>query len=200
MNIFDINNLNLFKLNDYSYQIKDFYKYPDKIESLFNNTAPFVHKWQEKNSLNTTNFIDCRHSFYSKEFQQTEEKIYKILNRNIINAKGLISTNFTKFLNIDDEYKQNYWWPHIDENLFNCIIYFNKDSCDGTNIYNQLKEPQGSEHSNPWQPKTNYELLFNLESNYNTMVIFKSNIYHGLAYNNHKFKNKFRKNQVIFID
>lgn len=200
MNIFDINNLNLSKLNNFAFQIKDFYKYPDKIENLFDTTPPFIHKWQETNSLNTNKFIDCRHHIYSKDFQQTEEKLYKVFNRDISNAEGIIYTNFTKFLNIDDEFKQNYWWPHVDKNYFNCIIYFNKDKCDGTNIYNQLKENQGSEHSSPWQPKINYELLFNLESSYNTMVIFRSNLYHGLAYNNHKFKDTFRKNQVIFID
>ena len=200
MNIFDINNLKLFKINNYVYQIEDFYKYPDKVESLFNNTPPFIHKWGELNSLNTNKFIDCRHNFYSNEFKQTEEKIYKILNRDINSAKGLVLTNFTKFINIDNEYKDNYWWPHTDDNYLNCIIYFNKELCDGTNLYNKLKDNEGSEHSNPWQPKTNYDKLFNIKSGYNNMVIFKSNLYHGLAYDNHKFKNIFRKNQVIFIE
>ncbi len=39
----------------------------------------------------------------------------------------------------------------------------------------------------------------NIKSEYNKLVIFRSNLFHGLAYNEHKFQNIFRKNQVIFI-
>lgn len=197
--MFEINSLKNIKKNNFIFEMKNFYKNPDAVCDFLNKQNPYVHKWGEKNSLNTINFIDCRHKFINKEFQKTEIKIYKFLNRNIINAKGLVLTNFTKFFKDKNNFRDNYWWPHTDNNLYNCLIYLNKKPCDGTNIYLQIKENQEDEHVNPWQKKTNYILLQNIKSEYNKIVIFRSCLHHGMAYDTDKFSNKFRKNQVIFI-
>ena len=198
-NIFEINSLKNLKQNNFCLEMKNFYKNPDDICNILNEKNPYVHKWYEKNSVNTVDFIDLRHNFISEQFKETEKKIYKFLKKDDQHVQGLVMTNFTKFFNLKDKYKYNYWWPHTDNSSYNCIVYLNKNGCDGTNIYTQLKENEGTEHSIPWQNKNKYVLLQNIKSEYNKLVIFRSNLFHGLAYNEHKFKNIFRKNQVIFV-
>lgn len=197
--MFEINSLDNIKQNNLCLEMTNFYKDPDSICNLLNDKKPHIHKWGEKNSLNTIDFLDCRHEFFSESFRKTEKKIYKFLKENEENAKGKVLTNFTKFFNIKNNFKKNYWWPHTDNSLYNCIIYLNKDPCDGTNIYIQLKNNEEKEHSKPWQNKKNYKIIQNIKSKYNKLVIFRSCLHHGLAYNNNNFIKKFRKNQVIFI-
>jgi len=199
--VFEINNFNLLKVNEYFYEMDNFYKNPHEVNSFFDSVAPVIHKWSEKDSLNTHDFLDCQHHVVAEEFKETEKKIYNLFNRDCKNIKGDIITNFTKFQNIKEDYKNNYWWPHQDDNFYNCIIYLNEDPCDGTNIYEKINEHDnvGTEHSTPWQKKENFKLLCNIKSKFNKLVVFRSNLIHGLAYDNNKFKNKFRKNQVIFI-
>jgi len=200
--VFEINNFDSIKFNQYYYELEDFYKKPDEVYNLFNTISPTLHKWEEKNSLNTVDFLDCRHVIFSEEFKDVEKKLYKLVNRDSSKIEGKLLTNFTKFFNIKNEFYENYWWPHTDDNTYNCIIYLNHTPCDGTNLYEKIinKNTKSNEHQQPWQSKKNYKLLYNIKSKYNKLVIFKSNIFHGLAYNENKFKNKFRKNQVIFID
>ena len=152
---------------------------------------------------------DITHNFVQKFKEnilkkETDKKILlwydDLLNRDYSKAYKIITTNYIKFYNLKDEYIKNFWWPHTDDHcLYNCIIYFNKSTCDGTNLYEKLLDNEGSEHTNPWQNKNKYNLLYNIKSAYNRLVIFKANIYHGMAYDNDKFKNNFRKNQIIFI-
>jgi hypothetical protein len=196
--MFEINKLNLKQKNFYL-EMKNFYKNPNEVCNFLNKKRPYVHKWYEKNSLNTIDFLECRHEFLSKDFKKTEKKLYDYLNIDTKNIKGLVITNFIKFLNNKNKFKDHYWWPHIDNGLYNCIVYLNKEPCDGTNIYAQIVENDGPEHSHPWQSKSKYGLLQNIKAEYNQLVIFRSNLYHGMAYNNKKFNNRFRKNQVIFI-
>jgi len=202
--LFEINSLDNLIKNNFCYEMKNFYKNPEEICNLLYEKPLHIHKWGEKNSLNTVDFIDCRHVFISEDFKKTEKKIYDFLKKDSTEIEGRVITNFTKFFNIKDEFKNNYWWPHTDSPpySYNCIIYLNKDSCDGTNIYVKLKHDENdkeAEHSHPWQNKNKYRLLQNIKAEYNKLVIFRADIYHGLAYNEHRFKNKFRKNQVIFV-
>jgi hypothetical protein len=196
--MFEINELNLTEVHDFVFYMNDFYKNPDEIINSLNLNAPSIHKWNTKNSKNTIDFIDCRHNLQSDDFKKTEIELYKFFKRDPAKAKGQVTTNYLKFIE-KPPYENNYWWPHVDDCLYNCIVYLNKNGCDGTNLYNQYKENIYDEHVNPWVPKENYELLFNITSKYNRLVVFPSNIYHGLACNNEKFLSKFRKNQIIFI-
>jgi len=202
VNPFEINNTDIIK-NKYHYQIDDFYKYPEEVENFFKKFPPFIHKWNVPNSLNTIDFLDCRHNILDDQnFIKTEKILYELFNRDYSKANKLITTNYIKFYNLKDEYKKNFWSPHVEDYcLYNCIIYFNKSTCDGTNLYEKLSDNEGSsEHANPWQNKNKYNILCNIKSAYNRLVVFKANIYHGMAYDNHKFKNNFRKNQIIFIN
>jgi hypothetical protein len=196
--VFEINKLNLKQKNFYL-EMKNFYKNPDEVCNLLNEKRPYIHKWYEKNSLNTIDFIECRHEFLSKDFKKTEKKLYDYLNVDSKNIKGEVITNFIKFIKDKNKFKDHYWWPHVDTGLYNCIVYLNKEPCDGTNIYAQIVENDGPEHSHPWQSKNKYGLLQNIEAEYNKLVVFRSSLYHGMAYNNKKFNNRFRKNQVIFM-
>ena len=167
MNIFEINNTDIIK-NKYYYQIDNFYKYPEEVEKFIKKFKLFIHKWDTPNSLNTIDFLDCRHDIsHIENFINTEKILYKL---------------------------------HIDDHCFyNGIIYLNKSTCDGTNLYEKLLDNEGSEHTNPWQNKNKYNILCNIKSAYNRLVVFKADIYHGMAYDNDKFRNNFRKNQIIFI-
>ena len=153
--MFEINKLNLKQKNFYL-EMKNFYKNPNEVCNFLNKKRPYVHKWYEKNSLNTIDFLECRHEFLSKDFKKTEKKLYDYLNIDTKNIKGLVITNFIKFLNNKNKFKDHYWWPHIDNGLYNCIVYLNKEPCDGTNIYAQIVENDGPEHSHPWQSKSKY--------------------------------------------
>lgn len=200
--MFEINNLENLTKNNYCYEMKNFYKNPDEICDLLNKERPFIHKWGEKNSLNTFDFLDCRHEFKSNDFEKTERKLYKFLKKKYTprTTEGLVMTNFMRFFFKKDYHKNNYWHPHTDDVVtYNCLVYLNKKPCDGTNIYVQLKPNKGGEHENPWQSRNNYALLQNIKSEYNKLVIFRANLVHGLAYNEDKFRKEFRKNQVIFI-
>ena len=80
--------------------MKNFYKNPDEVCNLLNEKRPYIHKWYEKNSLNTIDFIECRHEFLSRDFKKTEKKLYDYLNVDSKNIKGEVITNFIKFINI----------------------------------------------------------------------------------------------------
>tara|TARA_R100001163_G_C4971202_1_gene131043 strand:- start:50 stop:664 length:615 start_codon:yes stop_codon:yes gene_type:complete len=199
--IFKINDVTIVK-KKYYYQVDNFYKYPKEVENFFNRFPPFIHKWNTPKSLNTIDFLDCSHKIAGAEdFIEVEKELYKILNRDYSKADQLVLSNYTKFYNLKNKYKKNYWWPHTDEDCFyNCLIYLNKPTCDGTNLYKKINDNEGyNEHTHPWQSKNKYKLLCNIKSAYNRLVIFKSDIYHGMAHNTDKFINRFRKNQVVFI-
>ena len=200
MNIFEINNSNIIT-HKYYYQIDNFYKFPEEVEKFFNDSPPYVHKWSTPNSLNTVDFLDISHYILNHEgFIETEKKKYELLNRDHTQAFKAIQTNYMKFINLKDNYKENFWWPHIDEHAsYNCLIYLNKTPCDGTNLYEKISDNEGTEHTKPWQSKNKYNILCNIKSKYNMLTIFRADIYHGMAVDSDKFKKEFRKNQVIFI-
>ena len=49
-NIFEINNLNNLKQNNFCFEMKNFYKNPNAVCELLNSKSPYIHKWGEKNS------------------------------------------------------------------------------------------------------------------------------------------------------
>ena len=109
--------------------------------------------------------------------------------------RGKVLTNYMKFIDMKDKYKDNYFWPHVDDGAFNCIVYLNKDPCDGTNLYKPLKEskPPELQFKDPWVPKENFELRVNIKAEYNKLVIFRSDMPHGAAFESNRFHEEFRK-------
>ena len=46
-----------------------------------------------------------------------------------------------------------------DDCFYNCLIYLNKPTCDGTNLYEKIDDNEGdNEHTHPWQSKNKYKL------------------------------------------
>lgn len=201
--MFEVNNLKITKVSEKHslYEIENFYKDPNEIYNFLNSFGPQVHKFGEEGSKNTIDFLDLRHTFFHEDFLKTEKIIYNTLNRDSKNCKGLVGTNLFKILKKTD-LENKYWSPHTDSGIWTFIIYFNKNGCDGTNIY-KLKSGEHDnsfiEHLDPWKDKTNYELIYNFKSSYNKAVIFPCHYLHGMAISSEKFYNEFRINQVFFI-
>ena len=98
----------------------------------------------------------------------------------------------------NNDYKTNYWFPHID-NGYNCIIYLNDndDTGNGTNLYDpsvkdeewfQKLMAEVPEGTSPWQPKEKFKLIKHIESKFNRMVLFDGNKFpHGTAVNNKQY-------------
>jgi hypothetical protein len=112
-----------------------------------------------------------------------------------------------------NKWNENYWWPHTDKhNHYACLIYMNKNGCDGTNIYKKAREDvkdthdEGGEHVTSWRSKKDWDLLFKSESKYNRIFIFPGHIWHGMAHNTDKYisnekdrDSEYRNNLAIFI-
>ena len=110
---------------------------------------------------------------------------------------GALKTNTEVWLKGDyNDYKNCYWFPHID-NGYNCIIYFNQDSKNGTNLYDPslrdeewfsslMKEvPAGAQ---PWISKEKTKLLKTLKPKYNRMVLFDGSYFpHSPAIEDEKY-------------
>ena len=80
------------------------------------------------------------------------------------------------------------------------IIIYNADDKIITNAEIKVRADRSDGKRIPADIEGNKKICEELKSKFNKLVVFKSNIYHGLAYNEHKIKNKFRKNQVVFVD
>ena len=201
--MFQINNLDLQQPSEHHYELRNFYKYPDLVTKFLDTNAPFVHGWgEQEGSCNIKTYIDLRHAIPNDEFAEVEFELFKKLDGETKFMRGKVLTNYMKFIDMRDKSKDNYFWPHVDNGRFNCIIYLNKDPCDGTNLYKPLKEPKQPElqFKNPWVSKEDFELKVNIKAEYNKLVIFSSDMPHGAAFASNRFHEEFRKNQVIFIE
>ena len=121
------------------------------------------------------------------------------LCKQTIDFRGGFKTNVEAWVDVgENDYSNNYWFPHID-NGYTCIIYLNDndDKSNGTNLYDpSLKEeewfkslmqkvPRGF---NPWVSKKKVKLLEHIPPKYNRMVLFDGNKFpHGTAVNNKQY-------------
>lgn len=193
--------------NSTIYIIDNFYQNPDEILNLFLNIDPIVWKENEKPSYNQIYFDDRRHTLKSQKIKKVYYFLSQICNQPVTNNNDdLILTNCIKFQNSNfNDYKNNYWWPHIDSG-YTGILYLNKlDHESGTNLYKNLnpnKEPPNvPEHYQPWRKKSNYELIYSIVPKYNRMVLFDGLKFpHGMNIcNNDYFGEICRINQVFFF-
>ena len=110
---------------------------------------------------------------------------------------GSFKTNHECWLEGDyNNWKDNYWFPHID-NGYNCIVYFNHDTINGTNLYDpslkdedwfkklMTKVPTGQQ---PWIHKSKIKLVKHLKPKYNRMVLFDGAYFpHSSAVNDDRY-------------
>ena len=213
-NIFEINDLSNIKVVDYGetqiYYMDNFYKYPDKVHDYVTSITPALWKSREKNSYNGIYFEDRRHYIKDKRMGEVSQRLSEMIKKVPLHPNTLV-TNFSRFVeNEFNDYKNNFWWPHIDDGP-NAIIYLNKDipeEHDGTSIYIKKNEYkiEGTEHNNPWQKKENWEKIIDIRASYNRLAIFDGSYYHAMNISDKRFFGKtlddakFRINQVIFFD
>lgn len=188
------------------YIIDDFFTNPDNIVEIINSNEPRMHKWYEReitNYHNGTKFFDGRHDIEGDPVLD----LYKNLNmlaRQHVPKHGKIMSNLFQMLDRDYcDYHNNYWWPHFDYG-FTGIIYLNEYQGIGTNIYQQLKSDISTdehEHMNPWRPKSNYDLIGEIDCCFNRMVLFDGKkLQHGMAINDDTFSYTMRKNIALFFE
>lgn len=207
-NIFEINQnivLEAQLLNDSKlYVIDDFYKHPEKVLNIFLSVPPKIHKRNQKSSYNQIYFDDRRHRLKSDKISHVYKFLGSLCDQKSVLGDDAVVTNFTRFkTSAFNNYKQNYWWPHIDEG-YTGILYLSNDTESGTNLYNVLnytKDFNDNEHYKPWRNKEDYQILMSLESKFNRMVLFDAlKFCHGMNICNQKyFSDEYRINQVFFF-
>jgi hypothetical protein len=186
------------------YEIKDFYKYPDEVIKLINNISPKWHKEKEMEqgiSLNGQKFYDLRHENVIHGIKKVTNFLSNICKQDIHFKKNIFATNIFKFIDPSfNKCEDNYWWPHNDSG-YTALVYLNKQTFPGTNLYTRLCENEsGTEHSTPWQSKSNYILEHNLEAEYNKLVFFDGkNLCHSMSVTDNLFCDIIRYNQVFFF-
>jgi len=202
--VFEINNKNYieYDVNGTTvYEIKDFYKYPDKVVEFISNILPHYHKEGDlERSFNGYGFEDMRHSCPVRGMSEVCKFLSSICNQPACD-ENMLNTNMFKFLDKNfNRHEDNYWWPHIDGG-YTALIYLNDFSYPGTNLYTSLdKLPNGIEHLIPWQPKSKYKLETTLYAEYNKLVFFNGLANpHSMAIDSDIFCNQTRLNQVIFF-
>ena len=183
------------------YTIDNFYKNPLEVHDyLFSNPAP-LWKINERPSCNGLYFEDRR-------LIKTDERLKLVIDflGNLISQKPNsynIVTNQVRFNKHEfNDIDKCHWWPHIDYG-YNGIVYFNKDSINGTNLYHEIKhQDMITEHHRPWRSKNDFEILKHLQPRYNRLVFFDGYKFpHGMNIENKKyFSKEYRKNQVFFFE
>lgn len=189
------------------YSIENFYKDPDSILKFFLSHEPPLWKVEEKPSYNGVFFEDRRHTYHAYEMIPIHEFLSDICGQKALD-KFALKTNQCRFKNDPyNNYKDNYWYPHIDGG-YNGIVYFNKnDNISGTNLYEFLdvipKQPSFlPEHFVPWHKKINYRLIKTLIPEYNKLYLFDGKKFlHSMNIADHRyFEDEYRVNQVFFFE
>ena len=205
------------------YCIDNFYKNPEEVaDYIFNRSVP-LWKIGQVPSYNNVYFNDKRLIKDDSRIIKVYEFLSDLCGGKIhYGSNGVsISTNMTRFAKSTfNDYKNCFWWPHLDSG-YNGVVYFNKDDENsGTNLYhpNVMKtfewEYKNSitEHYLCWRPKDKYNLLKSYKSKYNSLCLFDGSKFpHGMNICNDKFFSDipishlnvdwkyYRSNQVFFL-
>ena len=177
------------------FTIDNFYKDPEEVsDCIFNREVP-LWKTEESPSYNTLYFNERRWILKDDRI----DGVYKFLSNLCSMGYNFpkIVTNMIRFSKNDfNDYKNCFWWPHLDRG-WNGIVYFNKDEENsGTNLYDPkvLEEEEwrismsSPEHYSSWRPKENYSVLKSLKSKYNSLVLFDGSKFpHGMNIVNDRF-------------
>jgi hypothetical protein len=188
--------------------VDNFYKNPNKILNLFLKIPPKIHKKNSKKSYNMIFFEDKRHIFKCEELIEVNQFLGALCGQKTYYYENMGFTNFTLFKDPQfNDYKNNYWWPHLDGG-YNGVLYLNKnDQVCGTNLYSIVdlqNEPPTNveEHEQPWRRKEKYKLIHQIKPKYNRMVLFDGlKFTHGMNIcNDHYFHDTYRINQIFFFE
>jgi hypothetical protein len=216
---FEINNRNYttYEVNGTTvYEIEDFYKYPDKVVDFIFNLKPDYHKGEQlgEYSLNGRKFRDRRHEAEVQGLHLVTEFLSELCGQRPLHSPNRLLTNYFDMLDPEfDLYQDNYWWPHIDDG-YTSLIYLNKFSYPGTNMYQHkiYNSPEdyrkievrvwlrANEHLEPWQPKSDWKLNYTIQAEYNKLVLFDgfTNV-HSMNVDSSIFQSQTRLNQALFF-
>ena len=216
---FEINNRNYttYEVNGTTvYEIEDFYKYPDKVVDFIFNLKPDYHKGEQlgEYSLNGRKFRDRRHEAEVQGLHLVTEFLSELCGQRPLHSPNRLLTNYFDMLDPEfDLYQDNYWWPHIDDG-YTALIYLNKFSYPGTNMYQHkiYNSPEdyrkiedlvwlrANEHLEPWQPKSDWKLNYTIQAEYNKLVLFDgfTNV-HSMNVDSSIFESQTRLNQALFF-
>lgn len=161
----------------------NWYRYPERIEECLSNFSISRGKYS-KTSKNWVDYYDCRFSirvnFPSKCLEPLEE-IGNIIREYFVDASSDLTTDiyeFNAYKNIKRDIPSTLQhYPHIDDDVYNCIVYLDRVESGGTAIYEMNRIPLQEEHN----------ILYNVENiakriipaKFNRLVIFDGNIMHG---------------------
>lgn len=191
------------------YYMDNFYKYPDLVFEYICSIEPPLWKIEDQPSLNTINFEDRRHMIDHKGMKNVTNALSNLCGQRVNCGEDYqIVTNFTRFSKTEENnYHDNYWWPHNDSG-YNGICYFmDSDNEIGTNLYKPIvKIADTIEHLEPWTPKKYWEIVISLRAKFNRFVMFEGSKYkHGMHiyddryFAEHWSEAKYRINQVFFM-
>ena len=206
MNIFETNDFSKIKVSYYRgtkiYEMRDFYKYPDKVFELIQLNRPEYHKTHLKPSYNGIYFQDMRHEIVNDDVSELQNKLADVCGHRSLNSG--FTTNVNRFFDLKfNDYKNNYWWPHVDLGYV-CLIFLNKIQYKSTNFYERTSNDDSkiNEHFDPWRPKKYYRVTKTINSKFNKMIMFDGKrILHSMCGENKLFfKKKFRMNQSLFFE
>jgi len=185
------------------YIVDNFFKDPTEIVEFLIKTNPQIWKEFECPSYNTIHFLDRRHTLKNENIAHIKKTISSMTNSSLFDDPTLYFTNCMKLFKSEfNDYKNNYWCPHTDPG-YTAIIYLNKDTFSGTNLYEQVSEDYfpGPEHYAPWRSKSKYKLIKNLQARFNRLVIFNGRKFlHGMAVDDDRFFLTERMNMVLFFE
>lgn len=212
----------LFEINELEFNILDtkagkvfmmdnFYKNPDAIVKFIDSHDPPLWKVPPARRQRTFNgkcFEDKRLVLDIPECEKNYLKVCDHLEKQGIRCSptdSLFLTNQTKFWDSEfNDYGKFYWWPHQDHGHMNALVYLNKSSESGTNLYSHVDgsnyvKPERDEHEQPWDAKESWNILHKVESKFNRLVIFDGDVYHGMDINSDEHFVERRLNQVFFL-
>lgn len=182
------------------YFIDNFFRHPNEIiKFLFDNPAELWKKDQTP-SYNNVYFSDRRHLIKGYEVEILQKELENICNKKIYHRREMYSNVFRFMKNNFNNYKEHYWFPHKDSG-YTSIVYLNRYSDDGTNLYFDAEISKCPEHQQPWQPRSKYRLLKKIEAKFNRCVIFDANKFlHGMSIENDRFSTEDRITLVNFFE
>lgn len=183
--------------------IDNFYKNPEKIIEYINKNDSPLWKKGESENLNGKAYIDKRMVSNIESLEPVYKFFSEICNHIPLHNPDTFITN--QFRMIDERYNKYencYWYPHYDDG-WTAIIYLNKETCSGTNLYNP-NVPIGffcadPEHLDPWKEKQYFNCVKTFTSKYNRAIFFDAKKFpHGMAITDDRFFREERINQVLF--
>ena len=180
------------------YKVDNFFKEPNRIVDYLNSNEPELWKKEQGCFYNGIKYFDKRHFIPVNPFKEFALHISGLTNFN-----DECYSNCMTFIDKEyNNYKDNFWFPHCDDNQIICIVYLNESyKGPGTNIYSRISDDYTNipEHMIPWRSRSKYNLELQIQSKFNRFVMFDGNFLHGAAIEDDTFFYEERKNIVSFF-